>query len=330
MASRLALPIRLLAVILLASLASLAAPSSPAQAETAGSPSATAPSSEVAIDELELRLLPLTKDDLSAELDAWIAALKAQASEISELQIQGLAAQAPAKDQIQLDLVIAKEKRARLIDRVRAVIAAFTAKGGDAAVQQKYVEAVSGIVARPSDAGGAITMAKSWLTSSEGGIRWLRNIALFFVTLFVFRLLADGLGAATNAALARSKSTSDLLKSFLVNVVRKLTRIVGLVVALSMLEINIGPLVAAIGATGFVVGFALQNTLSNFAAGIMLLLYRPFDIGDDVNVAGGTAGTVEELTLVSTSLITADGHRVVVPNSAIWGAVIVNESATPG
>lgn len=327
MASRLALPIRLLAVILVASLAAL---SLPAQAETTGSPSATAPSSEVAIDELELRLLPLTKDDLSAELDAWIAALKAQASEISELQIQGLAAQAPAKDQIQLDLVIAKEKRARLIDRVRAVIAAFTAKGGDAAVQQKYVEAVSGIVARPSDAGGAIALAKSWLSSSEGGIRWLRNIALFLVTLFVFRLLADGLGAATSAALSRSKSTSDLLKSFLINVVRKLTRIVGLVVALSMLEINIGPLVAAIGATGFVVGFALQNTLSNFAAGIMLLLYRPFDIGDDVSVAGGTAGTVEELTLVSTSLITADGHRVVVPNSAIWGAVIVNESATPG
>jgi small conductance mechanosensitive channel len=164
--------------------------------------------------------------------------------------------------------------------------------------------------------------------SPEGGLRWLRNIALFLVTMFVFRLLADGLAAAMTAALARNKGTSDLLKSFLINVVRKVTRIVGLVVALSMLEVNIGPLVAAIGATGFVVGFALQNTLSNFAAGIMLLLYRPFDIGDAVTVAGGTAGTVKEMTLVSTSLKTADGHTVVVPNSAIWGAVIVNENAT--
>lgn len=281
----------------------------------------------VSVDALKFRLMPLTKDDLAVELAAWIGLLKTQVAAISDLQVQALDAQGAAKDQLVADVAKLQEKRTALMDRVHAVIAALKAKGGDTAVQEKYLDAVSGIAIKPTDAGGAATLVQSWLTSPEGGLRWLRNIGLFLVTLFVFNLLAGGVGAATEAALSRAKGTSELLKSFLVNVVRKITWIIGLVVALSMLEINIGPLVAAIGATGFVVGFALQNTLSNFAAGIMILLYRPFDIGNSVTVAGGTAGTVKEMTLVSTTLQTADGHSVVVPNSAIWGAVIVNQSA---
>ena len=65
---------------------------------------------------------------------------------------------------------------------------------------------------------------------------------------------------------------------------------------------SIGPFLAAIGATGFILGFALQGTLSNFAAGLMILLYRPYDIGDSVNVAG-TSGTVSAMSLVSTTLL---------------------------
>ncbi|MEE4604454.1 MAG: mechanosensitive ion channel domain-containing protein, partial [Desulfobacteraceae bacterium] len=75
------------------------------------------------------------------------------------------------------------------------------------------------------------------------------------------------------------------------NISGKAILVVGFIVALSMLEVNIGPLLAAIGAAGFIVGFALQGTLSNFAAGIMILIYRPYDVGDMVDVAG-TFGTV--------------------------------------
>jgi small conductance mechanosensitive channel len=108
-----------------------------------------------------------------------------------------------------------------------------------------------------------------------------------------------------------------------VNVVRKATFLVGLVVALSMLEVNIGPFLAAIGAAGFIIGFALQGTLSNFAAGIMILLYRPYDIGDFVNVAG-VSGTVSAMTLVSTTLKLPDNQTVVIPNNSIWGDIITN------
>ena len=88
------------------------------------------------------------------------------------------------------------------------------------------------------------------------------------------------------------KHSSELLRAFFVNTTRKVTVLIGLVVALSQLGINIGPLLAAIGAAGFVLGFALQGTLSNFAAGLMLLMYRPYNVGDVVTV-GSTTGKVE-------------------------------------
>jgi len=109
--------------------------------------------------------------------------------------------------------------------------------------------------------------------------------------------------------------TSDLLRDFFVNSTRKVVFFVGAIIALSMLEVNIGPFLAAMGAVGFVVGFALQGTLGNFAAGIMILLYRPYDIGQAVTVAGVT-GKVDAMTLVSTTLLTLDNQTLVVPNGS--------------
>ncbi|NYT46399.1 MAG: mechanosensitive ion channel family protein [Candidatus Methanofishera endochildressiae] len=94
-------------------------------------------------------------------------------------------------------------------------------------------------------------------------------------------------------------------------------------IALTMLEINVAPLVAALGAAGFIIGFALQGTLSNFASGLMILIYRPYDIGNVVNVASMT-GTVTSMTLVSTTLKLPDNQTVVIPNNSIWGSTITN------
>lgn len=143
------------------------------------------------------------------------------------------------------------------------------------------------------------------------------------MTLIVFIIFSRILGSATRRALMKLRGVSELLKDFIVNVVHKLVFLIGLVVALSMLEINVGPFLAAIGAVGFIVGFALQGTLSNFAAGFMILLYRPYDIGDYVNVAG-ISGTVSVMTLVSTTLTLPDNQTVVIPNNSIWGGIITN------
>jgi small conductance mechanosensitive channel len=101
---------------------------------------------------------------------------------------------------------------------------------------------------------------------------------------------------------------------------------VGFAIALTALEIDITPIVAAIGATGLVVGLALQGTLSNFASGLMILINRPFDVGNTV-AAGGITGTVHQMNLVSTTFRTFDNQTIHVPNNEIWNNVITNITA---
>lgn len=103
--------------------------------------------------------------------------------------------------------------------------------------------------------------------------------------------------------------------------------IIGFIVSFSQLGIEVGPLLASMGIMGFVVGFALQDTLSNFASGLMTLIYRPFDIDNFVNVAGGISGEVKQINLVSTTILTIDNQRLIIPNSKIWGDITTNVTA---
>ncbi|MFY9706195.1 MAG: mechanosensitive ion channel domain-containing protein [Desulfobacterales bacterium] len=278
---------------------------------------------EIPVKELQYLLKPLTKEDLVVEADGWQALLKNHLEKISAKQIQAMQAEGTTKTQILEEVTKLQEQQTALIDRVKAVIDELRKKGGEVGAYEKYLSAISGIKVDVTDAGSTWTVITGWLKSSEGGVRWLKNIILFVVTILAFMILSSILGKATRRAVARAKGASALLKDFLVYVVHKATLLVGLVVALSMLEVNIGPFLAAIGAAGFIIGFALQGTLSNFAAGIMILMYRPYDIGNFVNVAG-ISGTVSAMTLVSTTLTLPDNQTVIVPNNSIWGGIITN------
>jgi len=278
---------------------------------------------EIPVKELQYLLNPLTKDELVVEADGWQVVLKDHVAEISEKQIQAMQAEGTTKTQILEEVTKLQERQTALIDRFNKVVDELRKKGGDVEGYEKYRTAVSGIKVDVSDAGSTWKVITGWVKSSEGGLRWAKNIILFVVTILAFMILSAILGKATKRAVSKAKGASELLKDFLVNVVRKAVFLVGLVVALSMLEINIGPFLAAIGAAGFIIGFALQGTLSNFAAGIMILLYRPYDIGNFVNVAG-VNGTVSAMTLVSTTLTLPDNQTVVIPNNSIWGDIITN------
>src|SRR5207244_10502300 len=91
--------------------------------------------------------------------------------------------------------------------------------------------------------------------------------------------------------------------------------------ALEALELHMGSLVAGLGITGLILGFGLRDTLSNFASGLLLLIYRPFRAGELIEVEGAL-GVVEELTIVNMQMTTTDGVRVFMPNSKVWGAQI--------
>ena len=169
--------------------------------------------------------------------------------------------------------------------------------------------------------------AKTWLM--EDGPRIGGRIGLFLLLLFIARLLSRFVGRVVRRGLDKSaKNASELLKTFIENTISKVIFFIGFVLALQNLGIDIAPLLAGIGVLGFVVGFALQDTLGNFAAGIMLLMYRPYDVGDFVEVAG-REGSVNAMTLVSTTLMTPDNQRLTIPNGSIWGGVIRNVTANP-
>jgi small conductance mechanosensitive channel len=276
----------------------------------------------IPVQNLKLLAVPLTQEELVVEADAWQGLLKEKVSEISQLQIQAKAAEGDEKTALLDQLNALREERTERIDRLNAILAALTDKGGDVAAYEKYAKAVSGVDISSDDAASSWATVQGWLTSKEGGIRWGANIIKFIVIILVFRIIAAIAAKMTRSSLAKA-SLSALLKDFIVNTVQKVVFLLGLIIALSMLEVNIGPLLAGLGVIGFVVGFALQNTLSNFAAGFMILLYRPYDIGDYVT-AGGVSGTVDSMNLVSTTIKTPDNQSEIVPNGQIWGGTITN------
>jgi small conductance mechanosensitive channel len=164
-----------------------------------------------------------------------------------------------------------------------------------------------------------------WLVKSGPGylVKLLLFIIILFASVFIARIVRMGLDKALNTP---NLKMSKLAHHMIVSTSSKLIILFGILIALSQWGISLGPLLAGLGIAGFIVGFALQGILGNFASGIMILIYRPFDVDDQVEVAG-IFGKVEKMSLVSTSLLTVDNQLFVVPNSKIWGDVIKNETA---
>lgn len=175
------------------------------------------------------------------------------------------------------------------------------------------------------------TLDDSWESVSEAVSRSLPDIFLkvlaFVLILIAFRALSQLVKRVVSSALIRSGAEfSTLLKDVLISVSGASVMMLGILVALSQVGISLGPALAGLGVAGFIVGFALQDTLGNFAAGGMILFYRPYDVDDFVEVAG-TIGLVKKMTLVSTTINTFDNQTLIIPNSKIWGDVIKNVTA---
>ncbi len=166
-----------------------------------------------------------------------------------------------------------------------------------------------------------------WNVITEGGPDLIFNVLLFILVIYGFRKLANIAQKLIERGLAKSHlQLSELLRRMVVSIVRNCIIVLGILVALSQVGISLGPLLAGLGVVGFVIGFALQDTLSNFAAGAMILIYRPFDVGDLVEI-GGVSGTVNHMSLVNTTVLTLDNQTLLIPNSKIWGDVVKNVTA---
>lgn len=138
-------------------------------------------------------------------------------------------------------------------------------------------------------------------------------------------------GWAQSASLrwmSRTKRIDDTLRPVLGALVKYLILFVTVIAVLDQFGVQTASLIAVLGAAGLAIGLALQGTLSNVAAGIMLLLFRPFRVGQYID-AGGIAGTVKAINLFTTDLDTPDNVRIVAPNASLWGAAIKNYSHHP-
>jgi small conductance mechanosensitive channel len=321
---------------------------------------------DISSDNLNLVISHLTSDELFVEADGWLTLLKEAVRKVNQAklsigeknaEIDALNAldtnqtTAEEKEIIKQKVAKAKEEkstlleketkllkdRQRMINRLDTVLKNITEKIGTdekgseldkVLPYRRYINSVSGITLEVTDAESAWTIIYGWVMSEEGGILWIINLVKFIVIIMVAFFVSNLLRKGVKRALELSHSNSKLLNDFIANIIHKLVMLVGLLVALAALDINVGPIMAMVGAAGFVIAFALQGTLSNFASGIMIMLYRPYDIGDVVDVSG-VVGTVQSMTLVSTSIVTFDNRLMVVPNNSIWGNIITNVTHSP-
>ncbi len=317
----------------------------------------------IPVENLMIKVRPLMKSELEVEANAWMKLLKQHAQDISEAELAlksrtikavkevAVAEEkieekieeaatpekaakvdtevAPTKSEIAAEnleekLIELRTSEALLLERVNAVLDELNAKGGDISEYQTYLNAVTGLrnVATTTSLMAVVT---GWLRAPEGGVYWGKLVLRALVILLVFWILSRFAGNALVRAMSRRMDTSTLLKNFVRRTAGWVVLAVGILMAVAALGVEVGPLMAAMGAGGFIVGFALQETLSNFASGLMIMIYRPFDTNDFISV-GGETGKVKAMSLVATTLTTVDNKNIVIPNKKAWGDTLTNYS----
>ncbi|MCE2572647.1 small-conductance mechanosensitive channel MscS [Motilimonas eburnea] len=173
-----------------------------------------------------------------------------------------------------------------------------------------------------------INESGSWLQNNQALlIEYAVNIAAAALILF-FGFIAAGMVAGGIRKVMSSKGLDKTIVDFVAGLIRYGIIAFVIIAALGRVGVQTASFVAIIGAAGLAIGLALQGSLSNFASGVLLILFRPFKAGDYVEIAG-TAGAVDSIQIFSTVLTTPDNKVVVVPNAAVFGGNIVNYSRLP-
>ncbi|MBX3404883.1 MAG: mechanosensitive ion channel family protein [Phycisphaeraceae bacterium] len=168
-----------------------------------------------------------------------------------------------------------------------------------------------------------------WLSqvARQVTLDWGLKIIGALLVLLVTWILAAWARRIVYQAINRPRFDQTFVR-FLSNLVRWVVLVLGLVACLGVFGINTTSLAAMVGAAGLAIGLAVQGSLSNLAAGIMLLVLRPFKVGDVIQV-GGHLGTVDEIELFNVKIDTPDNRRIIFPNSQVFGAIIENITHNP-
>ena len=165
------------------------------------------------------------------------------------------------------------------------------------------------------------TIEKLQTLGMEYGVKILGALAILIIGMWVAKQLKKGI-----TRLMEKRSVDPTLISFSVSMLYVVMQVFVIVAALEKLDIKTTSFIAVLGAAGLAVGLALQGSLANFAAGVLMIIFRPFKVGDFVE-AGGSKGSVVEISIFTTLLDTMDNKKVIVPNAKVMGDNITNYSA---
>ena len=166
-----------------------------------------------------------------------------------------------------------------------------------------------------------LTLVKT--TGVDFALNLLTAIVIYYIGRFAVRLATGGL-----TKLMQTQNVDKTLVSFASNLVSMVLLTFVIIAAISALGVQTTSFIAVLGAAGLAIGLALQGSLSNFASGVLIVMFRPYKVGDFVEAAG-IAGSVEEVQILTTVLKTGDNKKVIVPNSQIMNSIITNYSANP-
>ncbi|MDO6680814.1 MULTISPECIES: mechanosensitive ion channel family protein [unclassified Oceanobacter] len=172
--------------------------------------------------------------------------------------------------------------------------------------------------------GSSLSTENIW---AEYLLPWGTQIVLALLIFFAGRMVANLVLKAITGMMVKAR-VEPILTDFVSTVLRALLMVLVVVISLSQLGLDTTSLITLLGAAGLAVGLALKDSLSHFAAGVMLIVFRPFKLGDYVEV-GGVAGSVNKITIFSTRLKTPDNRVVTVPNANVFGNTMVNYSEEP-
>jgi small conductance mechanosensitive channel len=283
------------------------------------------------LEEVQLLAAPLTLDQLTAEADEWQGLVQESMTWIANLKVAALTAEGDALSRIHEQINEVSIERNERIDKFQVIVDSLELKGGDPEAVKGYRNYISGALAAELQATDVQTMmseAYDWTTSADGGVGFLVQVAIIVGALFVLLVAARLVRSLAARGIRRISHLSQLLQDFLLKMIFWLTFAIGLMIVLSLAGVNITPLFAVLGGASFILAFAMQETLGNLAAGLMIMINKPFDVGDLVDT-NGVLGSVEAVSIVSTTVRTLDNQVVILPNSAVWGSIITNVTVSP-
>ncbi len=154
------------------------------------------------------------------------------------------------------------------------------------------------------------------------------NIAITIIIFVIGKWLAKKLTSIVTTLLRKKESIDETLIKFVKNIVYYALMIMVILTAVKQLGVDTTSFFVILGAAGLAIGLALKNSLGNFVSGVMIILFKPFKVGDVVTAAGVT-GKIEEVSIFNTIMITSDNQKMIIPNGAITNGLIININAKP-